>query len=122
MILCICCLHPSCPCYYNKKSRATTVATQPTPQVVTTVTTTRDVNYQQAPPAYIPGPGYQPYPTEAPGPGYQPYPTEAPSPGYQPYPKEAPDPGYQPYPKEVPDPGYQQYPTEAPPPAEYYNY
>ena len=66
--LCICCLSPTCLCYYQKyhSTQTVVVAAQQTPQVVTATTTTNTntINYQPsqpAPPPYNPATGYQPY-------------------------------------------------------------
>ena len=67
IIVSICCLVPTCPCYYRSyHTTHTVVVRQPTAQVVTAATTTRATNYQTpAPPAYVPDTGYQPYPPTA---------------------------------------------------------
>ena len=62
IILCICCLIPTCPCYYRNYPTTRTVAVaQRTPPTVTTATNTKTTNYQ-GPPAYDVDTGYQPYP------------------------------------------------------------
>ena len=92
IILCICCLTPSCPCYYRRSHTTRTVVVaqpQPTPQVVAmTATTANTTAYpEQPPPAYNPDHGYvhQPYPPAPPPVGYPDYPT-----GYPNYPTEYP--------------------------------
>ena len=86
IILCICCLTPSCPCYYNKyatsRTTRTVVVAQPAPQVVTmAATTTNTTAFPEPPPAYNPDPGYvqQPYPPAPPPPGYPSYPSGYPN-------------------------------------------
>ena len=65
VILCICCLSPICPCYYQKYHTTCTVVTaQQTPQVVTATTTTTNTKNDQPPPLL--DTGYQPYPAAPP--------------------------------------------------------
>ena len=85
IILCICCLTSTCPCYYNKLSHELARAIQSSvaaqPQVVAMTTkTTNDAAYPEPPPPYNPDQGYvhQPYPP-APPPVYPDYPTEYPN-------------------------------------------
>ena len=72
--LCICCLSPTCPCYYRRSHTTCTVVVsrqQAAPQVITATTTstnTNTTNYPGPPPGPGPAPGY--YPDT----GYQPYP------------------------------------------------
>ena len=69
IILCICCLTPSCPCYYNRRSHITTHSAFGTPKIVTatTATSAKTTKYQPPP---LPGcdhdTGYQPYPAVPP--------------------------------------------------------
>lgn len=67
VILCICCIVPTCPCYYRSyRHTRTVVLTQRAPEVVTTTaTSTKTTNYQP-PPVHNPDSGYQPYPAAAP--------------------------------------------------------
>ena len=88
IILCICCLTPSCPCYYNRLSRTTqtVVVAQPqpvaAPQIVAMTTkTTNNAAYPEPPPPYNPDQGYvhQPYPPAPPPAAYPNYPTGYPN-------------------------------------------
>jgi len=69
VVLCICCLTPTCPIYYNKsRITRTVVVAQPAPQIVTATTATASTIQHQpaAPPTYNPDTGYQPYPAAPP--------------------------------------------------------
>ena len=88
IILCICCLTPSCPCYHNRhavsRTTRTVVIAQPAtaPQVVTmAATTTKTAAFPEPPPAYNPDTGYvqQPYPPAPRPAGYPNYPTGYPN-------------------------------------------
>lgn len=67
--LCVCCLTPTCPCYYYKRSRIarSVVVTHQTPQVAMTTSSTKTTKYQPPPvPTYDNDTGYQPYPAALP--------------------------------------------------------
>ena len=65
IILCICCLIPTCPCYYRGyRTSRTVVVTSEVPQAQTVTTASGKKTNYQPPPAY--DTGYQPYPGATP--------------------------------------------------------